>query len=111
MNNVMTINGQKAVIQYDPDIEMFRGEFLGLAGGADFYAKDTEGLKREGGISLRVYFEACAEKGREPFKSFSGKFNVRIDPEIHEAAVIAANAAGKSLNQFVSEAIKNQASI
>ena len=36
MINTMTIDGYDAVIQYDPDIKMFRGEFVGLNGGADF---------------------------------------------------------------------------
>ena len=47
MINQMTIDGVKAVITYDSDIDMFRGEFLGLNGGADFYAQDAEGLRRE----------------------------------------------------------------
>ena len=34
--NMMEINGFNAVIKYDPEIEMFRGEFVGLNGGADF---------------------------------------------------------------------------
>ena len=40
---------------------MFRGEFVSLNGGADFYAKDVEGLFREGEISLKVFLEACEE--------------------------------------------------
>jgi len=36
MINRMTINGVKAVITYDSDIDLFRGEFTGLNGGADF---------------------------------------------------------------------------
>ena len=48
MNNLMTIGGQQAVISFDPDINMFRGEFVGLTnGGADFYAEDVNGLLRE----------------------------------------------------------------
>ena len=43
--NVMNVGGYKAVVKYDPEIEMFRGEFVGLNGGADFYADDTGGLK------------------------------------------------------------------
>jgi len=54
MQNTMTIDGHKAVITFDPEMQMFRGEFLGLNGGADFYAKDVKGLLREGKISLRV---------------------------------------------------------
>jgi predicted HicB family RNase H-like nuclease len=59
MINQMTIDGVKAVITYDSEIEMFRGEFLGLNGGADFYAQDAEGLRREGAISLQVFLDAC----------------------------------------------------
>ena len=36
MMNVMEINGVKAIIAFDPEIAMFRGEFVGLSGGADF---------------------------------------------------------------------------
>ena len=105
MNNIMIIAGQKAVIQYDPEIEMFRGEFLALSGGADFYAADIEGLKKEGKQSLDVYLEMCKEKGIEPYKDFSGRFNVRMNPDLHAAAVHAAAARGKSLNDFVVDAV------
>lgn len=30
MNNIMTIDEHKALIQYDPKTELFRGEFIGL---------------------------------------------------------------------------------
>jgi predicted HicB family RNase H-like nuclease len=102
MINQMTINGVKAVITYDPDTDLFRGEFVGLNGGADFYASDVAGLKREGEMSLRVFMEACQEDGVEPFKAFSGKFNVRIPAELHAEIVSAATANGKSLNQWIS---------
>lgn len=109
MKNTMTIDGYRAVIQFDPEIEMFRGEFVGLNGGADFYADDIEGLKREGAASLRVFLEMCAEDGIEPIKAFSGKFNVRVPPELHAEIVVAATAEGKSLNQWVVEALSREA--
>lgn len=101
MKNTMTINGYRAVIQYDPEIELFRGEFVGLNGGADFYASDIEGLKREGGISLQVFLDMCAEDGVDPVRAFSGKFNVRVPPSLHADLAQAAAAEGKSLNQWV----------
>ncbi|MER1968514.1 type II toxin-antitoxin system HicB family antitoxin [Castellaniella sp. GW247-6E4] len=109
MKNTMTIGGQQAVITYDPDIEMFRGEFVGLNGGADFYAADVAGLRREGGISLSVFFDECAKRGVEPRKNFSGKFVLRVAPEVHEAAAIAAAASGESLNQWVADVIREAA--
>jgi len=110
MNNLMTIGGQQAVISFDPDINMFRGEFVGLAnGGADFYAEDVHGLLREGETSLRVYLDMCKEDGVEPFRSFSGKFNVRISPALHAACTAAAESTGKSLNQWIAEALQEAA--
>jgi predicted HicB family RNase H-like nuclease len=109
MKNVMTINGYQAAISYDPEIEMFRGEFVGLNGGADFYASNLAGLKREGKISLKVFLDACAEEGVEPRRSFSGKFVLRVAPNIHESAALAAAAQGVSLNQWVAEALDKAA--
>jgi len=63
MMNTIEINGYRAVVHYDPDIDMLRGEFVGLNGGADFYAKDIDGLRKEGEISLRVFLEMCQEEG------------------------------------------------
>lgn len=109
MNNVMMINGYRAVITFDPDIAMFRGEFVGLKGGADFYAADVAGLHREGETSLRVFLDACEQRGIDPRKHYSGKFVLRLDPAAHEAAAIAAAAHGKSLNQWAVEALQDAA--
>ena len=68
MVNVMTIGEYQAAITFDPEIAMFRGEFVGLNGGADFYSTDVDGLRREGETSLRVYFEACRQRGLDPHK-------------------------------------------
>lgn len=81
--NKMEICGREAFVQYDPEIKMFRGAFLELTGGADFYADTMEQLKKEGAISLQLYLDICKEKGREPFKRDSGKFNVRIASDLH----------------------------
>jgi predicted HicB family RNase H-like nuclease len=48
----------------------------------------------------------CKEKGVEPFREFSGRFNIRLDPKMHEVAVIAAAAENKSLNEWVADAIE-----
>lgn len=103
MMNIMEINGYRAVVQYDPDIDMFRGEFVGLNGGADFYAKDIDGLRKEGEISLRVFLEMCQEEGVEPRKEYSGRFNLRVSPQLHAEIVTRAMTEGKSLNQWVAD--------
>ena len=110
MSNTLNISGFKAVVNYDPDIDMLRGEFIGLNGGADFYASDIKGLRKEGGTSLKVFLKACEQRGIEPRKEFSGKFNIRIPPDLHQQAVEAAAAAGKSLNQWVGDVLNEAVS-
>ena len=106
MINRMTVNGYVAVIAYDSDIELFRGEFVGLNGGADFYAADVKSLHSEAKLSLQTFLDACQEEGVEPKKPFSGKLNLRIDPDLHESATIAAAASNRSLNQFIGDAVR-----
>ena len=109
MMNTMQIDGYRAIIAYDPDIEMFRGEFIGLNGGADFYAKDIESLKKEAKISLKVFLEACQQRSIQPHKEYSGKFNVRLPPKLHADIVGAAAAGGKSLNQWITDTLDQAA--
>ena len=84
----------------------FRGEILGLNGGADFYGKNPKELRAEFKRSLQVFLAVCAEKGIEPKRNFSGKFNLRISPQLHEKLAIAAQAKGKSINTLVQEALQ-----
>ena len=105
MMNLMDIDGFRAVIKYDPEIEMFRGEFIGLNGSADFYANNIETLKKEGGISLKVFLNACDKRNIQPRKEYSGKFNVRVPSDLHADIASTATAEGKSLNQWVVETL------
>lgn len=107
--NIMTIDGFQATIFFVPDMKMFRGEFINLSGGADFYATDVQGLEREGKISLDIYLDACKRNGISPRKIFSGNFSLRLDPEVHEAATIAAASKGVSLNHWAAQSIKQAA--
>lgn len=106
--NVMSVDGYSARIEYDPELDMFRGEILGLNGGADFYGKNPKELRAEFKKSLEVFLAVCKEKNIEPRRQFSGKFNLRISPELHEQLAIAAQAEGKSINTLAQEALRER---
>ena len=106
--NVMTVDGYHAKIEYDEELDLFRGEILGLSGGADFYGKNPKELRTEFKKSLHVFLEVCREKGLEPRRHFSGKFNLRISPELHERLAIEAQAQRKSINTLVQEALQER---
>ena len=106
--NMYRIDGRVAVVSFDPEIEMFRGEFLDLNGSADFYASSVRELKTEGKKSLAVFLKVCEERGIEPVKKFSGKFQVRLKKTLHASAVTAAAARGVSLNQLIEQAVERE---
>ena len=55
------------------------------------------------------YLADCAERGVEPEKPASGKIMLRIRPEVHAAAAIAAMASGKSLTQWAENVFERAA--
>lgn len=105
--NIMEIEGYRAKIEYDADLDQFRGEILGLNGSADFYGKSAASLRKEFKISLNVYLDVCKEKDINPTKEYSGKFNLRIPPLLHSKIAARATGEEKSINQWVTETLKN----
>ena len=103
--NIMIVDGYKAKIEYDSEHDQFRGEILGLNGGADFYGTSPKQLRKEFKRSLQTFLEVCEEKGISPHKEYSGKFNLRITPSLHKKVAENATAQSKSINQFVSDLI------
>lgn len=76
MNNVVEINGEKAVVAFDPEIQMLRGEFAGRNGGADFYAESVHDRSRKA-VGHWTFISKCAGKrasshaGNSPASSMS----------------------------------------
>jgi predicted HicB family RNase H-like nuclease len=106
--NVLEINGYKAVIGYDPETNLLRGEFVGLNGGADFYSDSLAGLRAEGARSLEVFLAVCKERGIPATKKYSGKLQLRLKRKTHEKAAIAAAAKGVSLNTLIEQAVEHE---
>jgi predicted HicB family RNase H-like nuclease len=61
--NLMKVDGYHAKIEYDEETDQFRGEILGISGGADFYGSSPDELRREFKKSLEVFLEVCKEQG------------------------------------------------
>jgi len=107
--NIMQVNGYKARIEYDAELDQFRGEILGINGSADFYGNTPAALRREFKKSLQVFLDVCEEKGISPSKEYSGKFNLRISPQLHSTIATIAAGQKKSINEWVSETLKKSA--
>ena len=70
-----------------------------------FHADTVKGLQDAFHEAVDDYLETCAKLGKEPQKAYSGQVMFRVDPEVHRKAVLAADLAGKSLNQWAEEVL------
>ena len=82
---------------------------LGLRSIISFHGTAVAGLRREFKTAIDEFLLDCAELGVTPEKPASGKLFLRIPSAVHGAALVAAQAAGKSLNQWATEALREAA--
>jgi predicted HicB family RNase H-like nuclease len=96
-------------VSYDDEDGIFVGQIEGIRDGVTFHGGSVEELKAAFEEAVDDYIETCARIGKEPQRAYSGQVMFRIDPEIHRRAALAAELAGKSLNQFAEDALSRAA--
>ncbi|MBI2969998.1 MAG: type II toxin-antitoxin system HicB family antitoxin, partial [Gammaproteobacteria bacterium] len=105
----MQYKGYVASVEYDAEAELFHGEVVNLRDVITFQGRTVAELKRALRDSVEDYLEFCKARGEKPEKPFSGKFVVRLSPELHGRLSIAAKRSKKSLNAWVTEQLERAA--
>ena len=95
--------GYVAKIEFDNEDDIFHGEVINLRDVITFQGQTVSELRQAFQESVEDYLAFCAERGEQPEKPYSGKFSVRIDPELHRKIATRARIASKSLNRWVSD--------
>jgi predicted HicB family RNase H-like nuclease len=109
MNNTMSYKGYMARIEFDPRDELFIGKVLGIVDNITFHGAAVKQLAADFHAAIDHYLADCEASGRPPQKPASGKMMLRMPPEVHAAAAVAAQASGKSLNQWASDVLERAA--
>ena len=104
----MEYNGYHAVVTFDDEVGILHGEVIDTRDVITFQGKSVDELRQAFRDSVEEYLKICAERNREPDKPFSGRVVLRMEPEIHRAAVTTAKSGGMSLNSWVVGAIKGE---
>ena len=108
---MMEYKGYFAKVDFDDDANIFHGEVINLRDVITFEGENVRELKQAFQDSVDDYLAFCTERGEDPEKPYSGKFVVRLEPELHKNITIEARKKGKSLNVWVkdviSKALKN----
>ena len=94
-----------ANIEFDDEANVFYGEVINLRDVITFEGETVAELRKAFKESVEDYLKFCAERKEEPEKPYSGKFVVRVEPELHKRITIEARKRGKSLNSLVSEVL------
>lgn len=109
MTKPMTYKGYAARIQFDAEDEIFAGRIAGINDVIGFHADTVAGLTTAFHEAVDDYLETCRKIGKAPQKVHSGRLMLRVSPEVHTAAVRAAEVAGESLNAWAEIALKDAA--
>ncbi|MFO7754128.1 MAG: type II toxin-antitoxin system HicB family antitoxin [Desulfobacteraceae bacterium] len=97
--------GYFARVEFDDEANIFHGEVINLRDVITFQGESVDELRKAFTDSVEDYLEFCSERGEDPEKPYSGKFLVRVGPELHKTLVIQARKNGKSLNTWVNDAL------
>lgn len=107
--NIMHHKGYAARIEFDERDNIFVGRILGLRTIISFHGETVSELRQEFESAIEDFLRDCKEQGIKPERPVSGKLMLRVPPEVHGAAIVAAQASGKSLNQWATEVLQNAA--
>lgn len=90
-------------IEYDAEGKIFCGVVLGVRVTLVFEGRTTDEIERSFKETVDSYLDMCKKDGVTPDRPYSGKFNVRIPPELHREIAIQATLKKRSLNEWVIE--------
>lgn len=105
VTNVMTYKGYAARVEFDAADEIFVGHLAGIDDVIAFHADSAAGLKAAFHDAVDDYVATCERVGKPAEKPYSGKMMLRVAPEVHAKAALAAQLSGKSMNQWGEEVL------
>ena len=103
---MMEYKGYIGKVEVDDEAGILHGEVINVRDVITFEGKTVAEVRQAFHDSVDDYLEFCAERGDDPEKPFSGKFVVRIPPELHREIYTRARVENKSLNNWVSNVLE-----
>jgi predicted HicB family RNase H-like nuclease len=107
--STMSYRGYAARVEYDDEDGLFFGRISGIGDGVHFHGETVAELRKAFREAVEGYLEVCAKVGKAPQKPYSGQIMVRVDPQVHARAALAAELSGKSLAKWTEEKLRENA--
>ena len=101
----MTYKGYIGQVEYDDDCKIFTGTVINTRTVITFQGESVSEINKEFHMSVDDYLDWCKEENVSPEKPYSGRFNIRLTPELHQRAATYAKLLGISLNKFIEKSV------
>lgn len=105
MKNMMRYKGYTGTVEYSEEDGCLFGRLAGIDDIISYEGESVSEMRRAFQNAVDDYLSDCAATGKQPDKPYSGKFVLRLDPELHARLAMRAREAGKSLNQYAVEVL------
>ena len=92
---------------FDDESNIFHGEVLGIKDVVTFQGESVAELRQAFHESVDDYLEFCRQRHESPDKPHSGRFVVRISPDLHRKIFTVAKVSGQSLNAWVASQLES----
>jgi predicted HicB family RNase H-like nuclease len=109
--NKITYKGYTAHIYYDNEDRIFVGRLTGIRDIISSHGTSVDELEQAFKTAVEDYLAACEKLGQSPNKPASGRLMLRVPPDVHRAALAAAQKNGQSLNQWATQTLQRAASV
>lgn len=107
--NKIIYKGYTAHIEYDGEDHIFVGRLASIRDIVSFHGTSVDELEQAFRNSVDDYLDACNKLGQSPNKPASGRLMLRVPPDVHRAALTAAQVSGQSLNQWATQTLQRAA--
>ena len=104
---MMQCKGYTGKVEFDDQADIFHGEVLGLRDVITFQGKTVDEVKQAFQESVDDYLKFCASRKEEPEKPFTGRFMLRVPPDLHRKVYVAAKQSGTSMNAWIVQMLKS----
>ena len=94
-------------VDFDNEADIFHGEVIGLRDVITFEGRTVDEVREAFRESIDDYLTFCAKRKEEPEKPFTGKFVLRLTPDLHRKVYIAAKKSGSSLNSWILQTLEH----
>jgi len=88
-------------VVYDDEARIFHGEVAGIKAVITFQGITVDEIEQAFKDSIDDYIDWCKERGVEPEKAYSGKFSLRMPPDLYVKIAALAAQSGMSINSYI----------